>query len=193
MGVVMKVSEETISSELEEIAAAVTNKTDVLVAFAEYFHRVMMQALNMMTYRKLWPNGATFRGNIFWKGPAPKHTRKDGTRVPPWGQIASVVGPKRQLLGRLRPSGARVTPFSRMMQDTGNMIQAFLTAPAIGPTKDYIVFSVENDYAVEQNDMRPFDQFVPEDQSKLDELYRSWLVALYLAKQRYGTQGQGAA
>lgn len=189
MGVVMTVSEETISPELEEIAAAVTNKTDVLVAFAEYFHLVMMQALNLMSYRKLWPSGANFRGAIFWKSPAPKHTRKDGTKVPPWGQIMSIVRPKRSLLGRLRPSGARVTPFSRMMQDTGNMIQAFLTAPTIGPTKDYIVFAVENDYAVEQNGMRPFDQFIPEDQTKLDDLYRSWLIALYQAKQRYGVQG----
>lgn len=189
MGVVMMVSEETISPELEEIAAAVTNKTDVLVAFAEYFHRVMMQALNLMSYRKLWPSGANFRGDIFWKSPAPKHVRKDGTRVPPWGQIMSIVQPKRPLLGRLRNSGTRVTPFSRMMQDTGNMIQAFLTAPVIGPTKDYIVFSVENDYAVEQNEMRPFDQFITEDQTKLDDLYRSWLIALYISKQRYGVQG----
>lgn len=181
----------TLEPYLRDVAARARNKTDVLVRFAEWWHGTVLADFARMTYKKLWPNGSEFRAGIFWKGPAPLYVRKTtGERLPPWGAVARILKPKGAVKGRKRPSGARVTPGAVMMQDTGNMIQDFLTAPVIGPEHDVITWFTNVPYADEQNALRPFNQFTARDQEMLGQIYRDWLVALFKAEQQFG---KGAA
>lgn len=233
MSIVLRITEDSLTPELERIAARVKNKMKPLMMFAEWWHARMLEALDRMTYSRLWPNGAEFRAGIFWKSPAPLRIRKrTGEKVPPWGNVQSMVrkakGSVRKVrsyerivrdqfgrrvdvehitkettttvyaragavLGRKRPSGQRVTPYSRMMQDTGIMMQDFLTAPEItGDENDTITWSVVSDYAEEQNDLRTYNEFAAGDEEVFTNFYRDWLFALFQAEQTLSEGGQAA-
>lgn len=184
----------TLSDELRETAALVRDKTAPLTAFAEWWHAEMLTALAKMTYAILWPNGAWFRPGIWWRAAADLYRRASGERIPPWGGVPRIRKPKGAVKGRKRHSGTRVTRASWMMQDNGTLLQDFLTAPEIGPNKDILTWSVVTDYAEEQNGLRPYNQFsLPTDETKLTEIYRQWLEALFQARQQYGDLSGRAA
>lgn len=188
----LTIVENTLSDELRETAAMVKDKTAPLVAFAEWWHAQMLTAIARMTYGLLWPNGAWFRPGIWWRAAADLYQRASGERIPPYGGVPRVRPPKGPVKGRKRHSGARVTRASVMMQDKGNMLQDFLTAPEIGPNKDDITWSAVGDYYEEQNALRAVDQFAAGDDQKLTEIYAQWLDALLQSRRLYGDLSRAA-
>ncbi len=193
MSAQLTIVENSLSADLRDTAARVRDKSAVLMAFAEWWHATILTALARMTYGLLWPNGAWFRPGIWWKAAADLYQRASGERIPPYGGVPRVRPPRGPVKGRKRHSGARVTRYSVMMQDTGNLMQDFLTAPEIGPEKDTITWSVTADYAEEQNALRTFNEFSrPTDDEKLTEFYRQWLEALFTARQQYGDLSRAA-
>lgn len=61
-----------------------------------------------------------------WPSFAPQYTRKtDGVTVPAWGGVPKLRG-KGNVKGRMRPSGKRITPNSKILMDTGTLRGSFL-------------------------------------------------------------------
>jgi len=138
--------------------------------------------------------GGTFRG-VTWKPFAPQYTRKDGTVVPAWGGVPRVrtgrsartkSGALRKggrvattrtkfVLGRLRPSGKRLTGASALLQDTMHVKKTATTVLRmtdnvleLGPTG--------TNYARAQQRGRPFLFFhLPKDLQQMVRIFADHL------------------
>lgn len=112
--------------------------------------------------------GGTSRG-VTWPGFADQYTRRiDGARVPAEGGVPRIrpawrpKGVKRgrtsgNVLGKLRPSGRRVTKSSNLMQDNGILRGTRAQINFLSGNK--IQFGPTVGYAEAQNKMRPFAYF----------------------------------
>ena len=104
--------------------------------------------------------GGTHRG-VYWADFAPQGTRADGTVIPAHGGIPKVRGEGLRL-GRLRPSGARVSASSALLQDTGNLRGRALSSRRI--TRNAVTMSSPIKYARHQHKHRPWAFFyLPDD------------------------------
>ena len=110
-------------------------------------------------------SGGTDRG-VTWPWFAPQYTRSDGTVVPAEGT--------RGVLGRLRPSGKRVTRRSNLMRDTGRMQSGLLDQRKTGKKRMILDSSVE--YTGYQNQLRPFQFFeYPRDYNMAEAMARKYI------------------
>jgi len=110
-------------------------------------------------------SGGKDRG-VEWPWFAPQYTRADGTIIPAEGT--------REVQGRLRPSGTRVTKSSNLMRDTGMMQSGVLDVKRTGKTKLIMDSSVE--YTGYQNQLRPFQFFeYPADYNMAERMARKYL------------------
>ncbi len=125
--------------------------------------RIMALRIKVMFARLA--KGGKDRG-VLWKWYPLQYRRKtDGARVPAFGGIPRIApawappGKDRgevrgQVLGRLRPSGRRVTPQSQMMQDNRTMLNS---VGAITLSNENVIrFGPTQSYAKFQNRLRPF-------------------------------------
>ena len=135
------------------------------------FHRYM----GVMTDNTFEKNrlGGTWRG-VTWKYFAPQYTRKDGTVIPAWGGVAKVRG-KGKVLGRKRPSGARVQKGDSVVQDTGTL-RNNATLGVVHITKNKMRIGNNINYAAAQQKMRPFLFFTKKDAAYLNKLTSDFLM-----------------
>ena len=135
------------------------------------FHRYM----GVMTDKTFDQNrrGGTWRG-VTWKYFAPQYTRKDGTVIPAWGGVAKVRG-KGKVLGRKRPSGARVQKGDSVVQDTGTL-RNNATLGVVHITKNKMRIGTNINYAAAQQKMRPFLFFTKKDAAYLNKLTSDFLM-----------------
>tara|TARA_Y100000310_G_scaffold63233_3_gene58563 strand:+ start:2827 stop:3348 length:522 start_codon:yes stop_codon:yes gene_type:complete len=129
-------------------------------------HREMMVRTDSMFGRLR--KGGRHRG-VRWKGWAPQYTRKtDGVTVPAWGGVKKLRG-KGKVLGRLRPSGTRVSASSALMQDTGTLRSRALLSRRI--TKSKIVMGNNLRYGEKQQSLREHIFFeLPKDLSMMQRI-----------------------
>ena len=135
------------------------------------FHRYM----GVMTDKTFDQNrrGGTWRG-VTWKYFAPQYTRKDGTVIPAWGGVAKGRG-KGKVLGRKRPSGARVQKGDSVVQDTGTL-RNNATLGVVHITKNKMRIGTNINYAAAQQKMRPFLFFTKRDAAYLNKLTSDFLM-----------------
>lgn len=118
--------------------------------------------------------GGHYRG-VSWEWFAPQYTRADGTVVPAEGGIAKVSGDG-VVLGRLRPSGTRITASSSLMQDTGRMRSALLSKQDFVGNRMYIM-ETPLAYAAMMNELRPFQYFQePKDVNMLQRIINNHIT-----------------
>jgi len=133
------------------------------------FHRYMLGRTGR-TFRAL-RRGGTFRG-VTWDGYKDQYTRKtDGVTVPAWGGVPKLRGGG-LVLGRLRPSGTRVTPSSNLLRDTGRLARAAGATPRWGNGGRTLHMDTNNvKYGPKQQELRSFLFFeLPEDGQYLQRL-----------------------
>jgi len=155
----------TLAKLPERVALVPSN----MAMWADEYRAKHMIAWESMKYLNLNTGAVSFRGETMWMASPDQYTRKtDGVTVPPWGGVPRIApgwsGGKRMkkvtgvVQGRGRPSGARVTPNSTMMVDTGRMRGGFLT-PRFENNGFRVLFEVPDDaqsYARVQNAWRRF-------------------------------------
>lgn len=127
-----------------------------------FFRQLKIRQLRQtaLTFRSLGDGAGTFR-SVTWKPFASQHTRKDGTDVPAWGGVQRVHG-MGSVLGRLRPSGKRVTESSKLLQDTGRLRGDAGTVSVINVREMKLATGLP--YSVELNKEREFLFWeIPED------------------------------
>jgi len=137
--------------------------------------RVFSRYMGVMTDNMFKKNarGGVWRG-VTWKYFAPQYTRKDGTVIPAWGGVAKVRG-EGNVLGRKRPSGARIQKGDSVVQDTGTLRNnATLGVAHITKTKMRIGTNIN--YAAAQQKMRPFLFFTKRDAAYLNKLMSDYLM-----------------
>jgi hypothetical protein len=142
---------------------------------------------------------STFARGVWWPGFAPQYTRKtDGVVVPAWGGVPNIgqyswinqrrresqkargekadrTNRNRKVKGRKRPSGQRITPSSKLMQDTGATRATAMTG-FVEETPTSITMGPGTPYAARQNAMRQFVFFqTPKDQEELERQAMRWL------------------
>lgn len=117
--------------------------------------------------------GGVYRG-VTWRYFAPQYTRKtDGVTVPAWGGVPKLRG-NGLVLGRLRPSGARVANGDAIMQDT--MTMRSRAALVVRMERYQARLGVQGvNYASAQHKMRPFLFFTRKDAGVLTEILRSYV------------------
>lgn len=79
-------------------------------------------------------------------------------------------------LGARRPSGMRLTPQSKLLQDTGALRQSAATGVFV-LSKDALMYGSDKDYATKQAETRPWYSFTDEDGAKLLAITRKALTA----------------
>jgi len=141
---------------------------------ARLIHRQMQVNADSMFVRNR--RGGRHRG-VTWKPFADQYTRiTDGATVPAEGGVRRLRG-SGQVLGRLRPSGTRVTSSSGLLQDTGTLRSRALISRRITKTK--LVMSSGNvRYARRQHDMRPWAFFhLPNDMRMMQRILLRHLLS----------------
>jgi hypothetical protein len=153
-----------VRRRLAQIRGQIDNPRAVLLEW----HATMLRR-TAMTFRQL-KHGGHYRG-VTWRPFAPQYRRKTtGEVVPAWGGLARLRG-RGRVLGRLRPSGQRITARSNLLRDTGRMAAAAgLTRRWPNPyTLDMETHTVK--YAPRQQAMRPFLFYqLPQDQDDFTKL-----------------------
>lgn len=163
----------TISAqELDATGTALRGQlTDVrpaLQRFAQY-----MRVQTDRTFQAL-RRGGDYRG-VHWRYFAPQYTRKtDGVTVPAWGGVPKLRG-QGLVLGRKRPSGARVKQGDAVVQDT--MTLRGRAALVMGLTRNRLTLGPQGvRYAAAQQAKRPFLFFnFPADRDALAGMIRQHL------------------
>jgi len=164
-------TEMRLEGDFTRLFTELESRGDGMTKVFRVFHRYM----GVMTDNTFEKNrlGGTWRG-VTWKYFAPQYTRKDGTVIPAWGGVAKVRG-KGNVLGRKRPSGARVKDGDSIVQDTGTLRNnATLGVSHITKTKMRIGTNIN--YAAAQQKMRPFLFFTKKDAAYLNKLTSDYLM-----------------
>ncbi|MDE2699131.1 MAG: hypothetical protein OXI23_09695 [Gemmatimonadota bacterium] len=126
------------------------------------------QAMSGLMFRNL-RHGGTYRG-VRWGGFADQYTRKtDGVTVPAEGGVERLDG-RGQVLGHLRPSGARVGARSHLLRDTGVLANAVASVHRIRNGGRTLEIITPLKYAGAQQAHRPFTFFTDADA----RLYTRW-------------------
>lgn len=142
----------------------------------ELFKRIHahQQAMSGLMFRNL-KRGGTYRG-VYWPGLADQYTRKtDGVTVPAEGGVERLDG-RGVVLGRLRPSGARVDAGSNLMRDTGRLSTAVATVKRIRNAGRTLELITPVEYAEAQNKRRPFTFFTDSDVSLYTKFASEMLI-----------------
>lgn len=135
--------------------------TPIFREFAQY-----MRVVTDNTFRAL-RSGGTYR-SVTWKPFAPQYTRKSGVVVPAWGGVAKVHG-SGVVLGRKRPSGARVDATSAIMQDLGALRARAANVLTIG--KNRMTLGPQGlSYAIHQQRLRPYLFFTEKDSKEVGNI-----------------------
>lgn len=142
------------NDQLRREGIRISRKLDDPRPFFKQF-RAYMLGRTGQTFRRLG-RGGRFRG-VRWRGYADQYTRKtDGVTVPAHGGVPKLRG-RGLVKGRLRASGQRVTPSSRLLRDTGRLAAAAGTTLRFrdgGRTMQMITRNVA--YGPAQQARRPF-------------------------------------
>jgi len=146
------------------------NLNDLAPAFRD-FQSYMQRQVTLMFNRIR--QGGKFRG-VSWEWFAPHYYRADGTAVPAEGGIPKVRGGG-LVLGRLRPSGQRVSAGSSLMADTGSLKAKLLSRQSIGGTR--FTMDTPSGYAEFMQQLRPFQFFEkPDDVTMLQRIINKHMV-----------------
>lgn len=164
----VEVRDQALRRQLQRLADTPDGLHQPFKRFAQY-----MRVVTDDTFENL-RTGGSYRG-VRWRYFAPQYTRKtDGVTVPAWGGVRKLYG-RGTVLGRLRPSGARVAKGDAIMQDTGTMRSraALVTKmdryfARLGPQGV--------NYATAQQAMRPFLFFTTKDGNVLAEMLRKYVM-----------------
>lgn len=184
----LQIQDEALRRALKQKSQAARDIKEPLREFSVY-----MGAQIALLFERL-SHGGQYRG-VVWKYFAPQYVRKDGTVVPAWGGVPRVRGlrykrsykkkgitrgdfRKPNVLGRKRPSGARVKQGDAILQDVGTLkARAALVQRLrkdrleMGPSGGKVM-----KYAAAQHARRPWLFFhVPEDSNYLLDLVRKHL------------------
>lgn len=156
-------------TRLNIISKAIADPRPVLLEFQAYMREQTVQMFERNA------RGGTHRG-VTWKPFKPQYTRKtDGVVVPAWGGVPKLRGGG-MVLGRLRPSGKRLTSTSNLMRDIGAMFQRAGMALRWEDGGKTIVMATPKSYAPKQQKMRPFSFYqVPQDIEKLESLGQAYI------------------
>lgn len=155
-----------LRAALKKIGDAPDALQPTFLKFAQY-----MRVQTDNTFHTL-RHGGSYRG-VSWKYFAPQYTRNDGTVVPAWGGVAKLSG-NGQVLGRLRPSGARIARGDSIMQDTMTMRSRAALVVRMDRYKATLGVQGVN-YAPIQHAMRPFLFFASKDGGVLNEMLRAYV------------------
>lgn len=176
----LDVQDEALQKLLKQVDKALSTGRAVFKEFALYMRHVTDTTFIRNRH------GGSYRG-VSWDYFAPQYTRKtDGVTVPAWGGVAKIkagyskytkAGKEKNkglsktrgknVLGRRRPSGARIKQGDSVMQDSGTLRARAALTLALGENK--IELGPQGvKYAGEQQALRPFLFFeVPKDSARL--------------------------
>ena len=128
------------------------------------------QAMSGLIFRRN-KHGGNWR--FPWKWFAPQYKRKtDGVTVPAEGGVPRLDG-RGEVLGRLRPSGARIDASSNLLRDTGQLANAVASVRRITHRGRVLHIVTPVDYAAAQQALgRTFTGFTREDR----RTYRGWAI-----------------
>jgi hypothetical protein len=168
--------------KLKRLVGEISDWTPALSRWARLTGIDYREEWGEMTFRALYPTGKMFRG-VYWRGVRPLYFRKDGP-VPPWGGVKKVqrskpfgklkasgrvsVKPSGLVLGRKRPSGARVSPGDIVGQDTAKMARELTSRYVIAANKRRVSMYAVVKYAKYQNMLRPLDNLGRKDIERLN-------------------------
>jgi len=157
-------------TRLQVLSAAIEDPRPVLLEFQAYMRQQTVEMFERNAH------GGAHRGKT-WPPFKPQYTRKtDGMVVPAWGGVPKLRGGG-MVLGRLRPSGKRITPTSNLMRDYGAMYQRAGMALRWEDNGKTIVMATPQSYAPKQQKMRPFSFYqIPQDPDKLVAIAREHLT-----------------
>jgi hypothetical protein len=158
-----------------EILARAKNPSAPLKAWALEVGRDIALSWDRMKYGALYLKGGIFRGEVPWRPVPPMYTRKDGTKVPPWGGVPRVAGSGVVKGRKRRNSGKRVTIGSTVGADTAKMRREFTGKAVLSTDKRTISLVTNRSYAGPQNALRPFNRATRKDRDLLVRLFREWL------------------
>ena len=176
----IEVQDDALQKLLKQVDKALSTGRAVFKEFALYMRQVTDTTFIQNRH------GGSYRG-VSWDYFAPQYTRKtDGVTVPAWGGVPKIkagyskytkAGKERKkglgktggknVLGRRRPSGARIQKGDSVMQDSGALRARAALTLALGENK--IELGPQGvSYAGEQQALRPFLFFeVPKDSTRL--------------------------
>ncbi len=156
----LTLNDEALQKVLNGVEKALGHGQAIFREFSIY----MRQATDNMF--QFLGKGGTHRG-VTWQGWADQYLQKTtGVTVPAWGGVPKVYGAG-SVLGRKRPSGARVDQSSNLMQDWGTLRANAALTTYLG--KDLLRMGPQGvSYAGEMQEMRPFLFFqIPKDANVL--------------------------
>lgn len=178
-----------VASTITGLVANVGDMKRPLAQFRLHMNQVTVEHFNALAM------GGTHRGVrwAYFKNPA--YVRKtDGVEVPPWGGVPNIgqysdirkrqranqkargerpgrTNKNRMVLGRKRPSGARLKYGDAVLQDTRRMLRSVTSSPdVLMATEDSITWGSRLPYAGKQNERRPFLFFTDDDARMLGDL-----------------------
>lgn len=166
----IEVRDKALRRQLQRLAETPGGLRKPFTRFAQY-----MRVVTDDTFENL-RRGGTYRG-VMWRYFAPQYTRKtDGVTVPAWGGVPRLYG-SGTVLGRLRPSGARVAAGDAIMQDTMTMRSR---AALVTRMDRYMArLGVQGvNYAPAQQAMRPFLFFTNKDANVLSGILRDYVAGV---------------
>ena len=118
-------------------------------------------------------------GHEAWKPFSDQYTRKtDGVTVPAWGGVPKLYG-KGQVKGRKRPSGKRITPSSKLLQDTGTLKGSFMIVLLENKKVIYgsrLAYSGQHQYGLDGTPRRPMLFFTIGDEDTIRTINNNWVV-----------------
>lgn len=164
----IEVRDQAVRQQLKRLADTPNGLRTPFRRFAQYMRVVTDDTFDNLRM------GGSYRG-VRWRYFAPQYTRKtDGVTVPAWGGVRKLYG-RGNVLGRLRPSGARVAKGDAIMQDTGTMRSR--AALVTKMDRYFARLGVQGvNYAPAQHAMRPFLFFTTKDANVLAEMLRRYVI-----------------
>ena len=159
-----------ITIDDKDVSRQILHIKGVVKSPVQLFRRIHahQQQMSGLVFRNL-RHGGTFRGER-WDWFADQYTRKtDGVTVPAQGGVPRLDG-RGNVLGRLRPSGTRVTPQSNLLRDTGILSNSAASVRRIRRGGRTLEILTPVQYAGYQHTRRPFTFFTDGDV----KLYTRW-------------------
>lgn len=164
----LRIDASEVTRRLDDLQEKGRNARPIWRRFAQY-----MRVRTDQTFKRL-RTGGSFRG-VTWDYFAPQYTRKtDGVQVPAWGGVPKLYGGG-NVLGRLRPSGARLAYGDALMQDTGTLRTR--AALVLSLRHDHLIMGTNLKYAPRQQRLRRFLFFeTPRDVNQLLNIAKDHLL-----------------
>lgn len=180
--------DENVTVSLNKASKGLKDQTDVL----EEFHLRMISRIDR-TFELAGGEDSAAQGgydpfrNIKWPAFKPQYTRKNGKVNPAWGNIPTADG-RGRTKGRLRPSGRRITPSSKLNQDTGRFRQRAATG-YVSITRNSLTFGPDLNYASYIEEIRPAVFISNSDAALLEKMLSHSLFGDIIKNEDFGEQG----